>query len=109
MIMRIESLCTTQVITSFSGTEITRGTGFLYRFGQTLALVTNWHILSGLRPITGLQMRGCVYTPNWVGFHVSVKTVDGYLSLPFHSHCSQDMEALGFSILDTETEKDACV
>lgn len=89
MIMRIESLCTTQVITSFSGTEITRGTGFLYRFGQTLALVTNWHILSGLSPITGLQMPGCVYTPNWVGFHVSVKTTDGYfiapISLPLQS------------------------
>ena len=48
-------------------------TGFLYSYGQTLSLVSNWHVFSGRHPETGLPLHSSTgYTPNRVEFHITL-------------------------------------
>jgi hypothetical protein len=47
-------------------------TGFLYSYGQTLSLVSNWHVFSGRHPETGITTHHNGCTPNRVEFHISV-------------------------------------
>jgi hypothetical protein len=51
MALRFESMAVTKIDLFFHTEYLTSATGFFYRFGQTIALVTNWHVLSGVHPI----------------------------------------------------------
>jgi hypothetical protein len=51
-------------------------TGFLFSFGQSLALVSNWHVFSGRHPETGITTHSTSCTPNRVEFHISVASYD---------------------------------
>jgi hypothetical protein len=65
---RRESLALTRIEMFRDEHYLWAATGFLYRFGQYLALVTSWHIFSGVNPITS-DVRG---VPNRVKFHINV-------------------------------------
>jgi hypothetical protein len=36
-----------------SSTIFGPATGFVYKYGQSIALVSNWHVFSGVNPLTG--------------------------------------------------------
>ena len=50
--------------------------GSLYSFGQSLALVSNWHVFSGRHPDTRKPLHHTDLTPNRVEFHISVADYD---------------------------------
>lgn len=49
-------------------------TGFCLRFGKAYGLVTNFHVLSGINPATGMLLSPSGAVPNRVEFHVAVET-----------------------------------
>jgi hypothetical protein len=62
--------------TFFHDIRVGCATGFLYSFGESLALVSNWHVFSGRHPETGIATHHTGCTPNRVEFHISVATYD---------------------------------
>jgi hypothetical protein len=68
VMVRPESLAVTSIEMLRDDTLLWPATGFLYRYGQDLALVTSWHVFSGVNPNTR-EVRG---TPNRVKFHINV-------------------------------------
>ena len=79
--VRRESLAVTSIEMMRDDTLLSSATGFLYRYGQDLALVTNWHVFSGVNPITQ-DVRG---TPNRVKFHINVFDQLGRADGKFHA------------------------
>ena len=47
------SYTTTKVAIFFNDIQLSAATAFVMRYGQTFALVTNWHVLSGFNAATG--------------------------------------------------------
>ena len=47
MKVRLESLAVTRLTLFFHDIELGPATGFLYRYGQDVALVSCWHCFSG--------------------------------------------------------------
>jgi hypothetical protein len=68
VMVRPESLAVTSIEMMRDDKPLWPATGFLYRYGQDLALVTSWHVFSGVNPITQ-EVRG---SPNRVKFHINV-------------------------------------
>jgi hypothetical protein len=52
MQVRPASLCVTQIAPFFHDIALPKATGFFFRYGQSIGLVTNWHVLSGRHPTT---------------------------------------------------------
>jgi hypothetical protein len=52
---------------------LTPATGFFYRYGEDISLITNWHVLSGTNPITGVS----IGIPNHIKFNINVFYPDG--------------------------------
>lgn len=70
---RFESLTTTAISVFSHGKKIGRASGFVYRFGQHVSLVSNWHVFSGRdanNPRKILNRDG--HIPDHVEFHVAV-------------------------------------
>jgi hypothetical protein len=74
MITHPASCAVTRMEMFFHDVSLGCATGFLYSFGQTLGLVSNWHVFSGRHPETDKPMHHTGYTPNRVEFHISVAT-----------------------------------
>jgi hypothetical protein len=70
--LRIESLAVTRLELFFNDNLIGPATGFIYKFGQSVALVSNRHVFSGVHPVSGKveDPRGCI--PNRVEFNISL-------------------------------------
>jgi hypothetical protein len=70
----------------FHDVLIGNATGFIYSFGQDLALVSNWHVFSGIHPEHGIVRHHTGYTPNRVEFHISITTsTEAGLSIGFRA------------------------
>ena len=65
------SLCTSKLDLYFHDVSLGSATGFIYKYGQTVALVSNWHVFAGINPITGVGHR-TGYHPNRVEFTLNV-------------------------------------
>lgn len=70
--LRFESLAVTKIDLFYHSEFLTSATGFFFRFGQTVALVTNWHVLSGVHPILLGTRDSRGYYPTRIQFHVSL-------------------------------------
>jgi len=68
------SMVVTPVEMSFQGNEIAHGTGFLWRHGEKVYLITNWHNVTGVHPFTGAHLNegGCV--PDAITFHPAFRS-----------------------------------
>jgi hypothetical protein len=71
MLVRPESLAVTKLELFFHDVALGPATGFLYRYGQHVALVSNWHCFSGMSLIDESVMDGR-YFPNRVEFNINV-------------------------------------
>ena len=72
MRFRRESICTTRLKLFFHDVPLGTATGFFYRFGQDVGLVTNWHVFAGRNAITGAYADGRRYVPNRVEFSLNI-------------------------------------
>ncbi|MDZ7874375.1 MAG: trypsin-like peptidase domain-containing protein [Rhizobium sp.] len=68
----ILSYSTTRINVKCNGHEIGRATGFVGRFSDRYALVTNWHVVSGYNPNTGKLISKVSAIPDEIEFHVAV-------------------------------------
>lgn len=70
------SYTTTKIDLFYDATYLGSGTGFVMSYGQEYALVTNWHVISGINPTDGKCLHRLGGVPNRIEFHVtiSVKT-----------------------------------
>jgi hypothetical protein len=66
------SYTTTKVLTFFNDVPLSSATAFVMRYGQTFALVTNWHVLSGYNAATGECLSKTGALPNRIECHVTV-------------------------------------
>jgi hypothetical protein len=73
MIVHGASMCTAKLDLFFNDSALGSATGFFYRYGQTVALVTNWHVLSGIHPLTGQTRHSLGGRPNRVELHVNIR------------------------------------
>lgn len=72
MLLRPESLAVTKLDLFFHDVPLGPATGFIYKYGQSIALVSNWHVFSGVNPLTG-SLRDCRgFCPNRVEFSLSL-------------------------------------
>jgi hypothetical protein len=69
---RLESFAVSKLDLFFHDVPLGYGTGFLYRFGETLGLVSNWHVFSGSNPLTRKRVDTRGYYPNRVEFHINL-------------------------------------
>ena len=81
VMVRPQSLAVTCIEMLRDDTVLWPATGLLYRYGQDLALVTSWHVFSGVNPLTR-EVRG---TPNRVKFHINVFDQPGRAGGNFHA------------------------
>jgi hypothetical protein len=72
--VRLETLATTKVELYFNETYITSATGFIYRYAKTYAMVTNWHVLTGINPNTGANIDPNGARPNRIKFYLNIFT-----------------------------------
>ncbi len=69
-----QSYTTTPITAYFHDEFLGRGTGFIYQFGQSYALITNWHVLSGRHPDTHAPRNTRTgFTPNRIEFHAPIR------------------------------------
>lgn len=73
---RPESYATTNILTYFHDVLLGNGaTGFVYKLGKEYSLVTNWHVLSGINPITKCALsQPNTYLPNRIEFNITTRT-----------------------------------
>jgi hypothetical protein len=74
------SYTTTKVAIFFNDIRLGAATAFVMRYGETFALVTNWHVLSGFNAATGACLTNTGAIPNRIECHVTVSReikVDG--------------------------------
>jgi len=67
------SMCTTKLDLFFHDIPLGSASGFFYRYGQHVVLVTNWHVLSGINPLTGIVRHSSKCRPNRVELHVNIR------------------------------------
>jgi hypothetical protein len=53
MRLRLQSLAVSKLELFFHDIPLGPATGFIYKYGQSIALVSNWHVFSGVNPLTG--------------------------------------------------------
>ncbi|NCP24682.1 MAG: trypsin-like peptidase domain-containing protein [Erythrobacter sp.] len=73
----------------FDDTILSFGTCFFWREGEDCFLVTNWHNLSGINPITGKHLSNTLAEPNKIQFDVWI---------------NQDLNKRGFACVPIENE-----
>jgi hypothetical protein len=66
------SYTTTKIDVFFNQQFLGSATGFVHKFGSAFGLVTNWHVLSGINPASGLCLSSMGGMPNRIEFHVAV-------------------------------------
>lgn len=66
MQVRQESLAVNKLDLFFHNEPLGPATGFIYKYGQSIALVSNWHVFSGVNPLTGNPRDERGYCPNRV-------------------------------------------
>jgi len=66
------SYTTTKIRILRNDIELGTATGFVMKFGQKFALVTNWHVLSGYNPASGRCLSDTGALPNRIECHVAV-------------------------------------
>jgi hypothetical protein len=69
----------------FHDIHLSWATGFLFSYGQTLSLVSNWHVFSGRHPETKIPLKSNGCTPNRVKFHLSVGAHEPQGNFSIHS------------------------
>jgi hypothetical protein len=72
MQVRPESLALTRLDLFFHDVSLGSATGFIYKYGQSIALVSNWHVFSGVNPLTGKPRDTRGYCPNRVTFALTL-------------------------------------
>jgi hypothetical protein len=72
--VRLETLAVTKLDLFFNKNYITSGTSFIYRFAKKYALITNWHVLTGIDPNTNKNLDRWAARPNRVEFYLNVFT-----------------------------------
>jgi hypothetical protein len=72
--MRVNKLsfCTSKLDLFFHDVLLGSATGFIYKYGQSIALVSNWHVFSGINPITHNVRHSTGYRPNRVEFNINI-------------------------------------
>lgn len=73
---RLESFAVTKLSIHHDGDFLGPATGFFYRFGQDVALVTNWHVLSGMNPITRKFLHSRGLAPTRIEFNINILAPD---------------------------------
>jgi hypothetical protein len=68
MRVRLQSLAVTKLELFFHDIPLGPATGFFYKYGQGIALVSNWHVFSGVNPLTGNLRNPDRLSPNRVKF-----------------------------------------
>lgn len=76
-VTRRETLAVTRLTPMRDDVVLGCATGFLYRYGQDIALVTNWHVLSGTNPVTRINSG----IPNHLQFNINITYPDGRLHI----------------------------
>ncbi|MBV8488768.1 MAG: hypothetical protein JO161_10860 [Planctomycetaceae bacterium] len=76
MRLRPESLAVTKLDLFFHDVPLAPATGFVYKYGQSIALVSNWHVFSGRHPLTGSPGDPRGYCPNRVEFSLSLSDTE---------------------------------
>lgn len=80
------SYTTTKISCFFNEVQVAVGTGYMHRFAKSVALVTNWHLLTGRNPIDDSVLdRVNAAIPNRIKFHVAVtvEKTDGVETVHF--------------------------
>ena len=72
MLVRLESLAVTKLNLYFYDEVLGPATGFIYQYGQNIALVSNWHVFSGVNPLTGNPRDQRGFCPNRVEFNINL-------------------------------------
>jgi hypothetical protein len=72
MKVRPESLAVTKLDLFFHNLALGSATGFIYKYGQDIALVSNWHVFSGVNPLTGNTRDKNGLYPNQVNFNINL-------------------------------------
>lgn len=72
MLVRLESLAVTKLDLFFCDVLLGSATGFMYQYGQNIALVSNWHVFSGVNPLTGNPRDERGFCPNRVEFNINL-------------------------------------
>lgn len=66
-------MCTAKLDLFFHDIALGSASGFFYRYGQHVVLVTNWHVLSGINPLTGGIRHSSKCRPNRVELHINIR------------------------------------
>src|SRR5580704_1572366 len=72
--VRLETLAVTKLELYFNKNYITSGTAFVYRYAKKYALITNWHMLTGIDPNTNNNLDRWGARPNRIEFYLNVFT-----------------------------------
>jgi hypothetical protein len=62
---------------SFRGTPLSTGTGFIWRVGEQAFLITNWHVVTGIDPTTGVHLADHAGEPDTVTMLLDVADEPG--------------------------------
>ena len=99
--VRLETLAVTKLELYFNDTYITSATGFIYRYAKTYALVTNWHVLTGINPDTGKNIDDRYASrPNRVKFYLNIftDTIGQFDIKPFSADLLKDEQPIWFQL-----------
>jgi hypothetical protein len=66
------SFATTKIECYFNDTALANGTGFVFKWAEAYALVTNWHVLSGKHAVDNTCLSSTGGIPNRIKFFVTV-------------------------------------
>jgi hypothetical protein len=66
------SLAAIPITMSFGNTELAKGTGFTWSYGEKLFLITNWHNVTGINPRTGKHLSCHAGEPDRVRLQVGL-------------------------------------
>lgn len=98
--VRLETLATTKLDLYFNDTYITSATGFIYRFAKTYALVTNWHVLTGINPHDGKNIDPRGARPNRIEFYLNIFTdqLGQFEIKPFTANLLKDEQPVWYQL-----------
>jgi hypothetical protein len=70
--VRRASVCVTQIASFFYEVPLSKATGFFFRYGQSIGLITNWHVLAGRHPATRIPFDPDHRCPSRIECHVTL-------------------------------------
>ncbi|TGS65556.1 hypothetical protein EN844_19370 [Mesorhizobium sp. M3A.F.Ca.ET.201.01.1.1] len=80
----------------FNQTNLSQGTGFIWKVGNDFFLITNWHNLSGKNPFTGKHLSATLAEPNAVRVWWNVRDKLGHKAGIEHSIRDNDGHPLWY-------------